>query len=268
MTVLEWDQVGDRLFEAGVSKGVLYKSDSPGVPWNGLVSVDEGVRNSAESVYFDGVKFNDLVTIGDFNGTIKALFYPDEFLECEGIIEDEPGFMITGQIPERFGLCYRTEIGNDISGLNAHYKLHLLYNLTAIPQQRTHQTLSLSADPIEFEWAVTSIPDEVDFYRPTAHIILDSRNFDPFMLTDIENTLYGTEDTEPTLPSVKALSNFIKYWGGFTVIDNGDGTWTAYSSIPGAITMLDESTFEITSDTAVVIDPDNYTLSSAENPEV
>lgn len=268
MSVLTWDQTGSREFEAGVSEAVLYKPDVPGVPWNGVTSIDEGVRNSSEPVYFDGTKFNDLITIGDFNGSLKAFTYPDEFLECEGIIEDELGFMVTGQLPQPFGLSYKTKVGNDVNGIEDHYKIHLLYNLTAIPQQISHQTLSLSTDPIEFEWALTSIPEYIDYYRPTAHIILDSGNFDEFLLRDIEDMLYGTESTDPHMPSLKYLSNYIKHWGRFVITDYGDGTWSAYTPLEGVITMLDSETFQIDTDTAEFIDADSYTISSSDAPEV
>jgi hypothetical protein len=34
---------------------------------NGLVSVNERSASSVESIFFDGVKFEDVVTIGEFS---------------------------------------------------------------------------------------------------------------------------------------------------------------------------------------------------------
>jgi len=46
-----------------------------------------------------------------------------------------------------------------------------------------------------------------------------------------------------------------------TVTDNGDGTFTVEAPYD-VIRMLDSETFEITSNNAVFIDDDTYTLSS------
>src|SRR3954469_4629546 len=99
MATLVWDQVGDRLYETGISKGVLYQNNRVGVPWNGLTSIEEDSTKSVEPVYYDGVKFSDIVTIGEFSGTMRAYTYPDEFLPYEGVLQDQSGFYIMDQPP-------------------------------------------------------------------------------------------------------------------------------------------------------------------------
>ena len=47
MPVLKWDQVGDRVFERGVERGVLYLPDNSAVPWNGLTAVSEQTDKSS-----------------------------------------------------------------------------------------------------------------------------------------------------------------------------------------------------------------------------
>src|SRR5689334_11158048 len=116
MSTLVWDGVGDRLYENGVTRGVLYKDDGVGVAWNGLISVEETSGDSVSPIHFDGVKFNDLVTLGDFEAKLKAYTYPDEFLPYEGVLEEQAGFFISNQPKSRFGLSYRTLIGSDIGG--------------------------------------------------------------------------------------------------------------------------------------------------------
>lgn len=264
---LTWDQVGERFYETGVSNGVLYKDDGYGVPWNGLTSIDESISTSVDPVYFDGVKIEDVVTIGDFSAKLKAFTFPDEFLPYEGTLQDQTGFYVLHQNPSRFGLSYRTLIGNDVDGIDAGYKLHILYNLTAIPSDREYSTLSDSLEPIEFEWDITAIPEEIERFRPTAHVIFDSRTIDPYLLMDIEDILYGTADTDPYLPSLKSLSSFIRQWERLIVVDNEDGTWTAISPTDVDIIMLDATTFQITSPAAVVIDADSYTLTSSQKNE-
>lgn len=265
MSALVWDQVGDRSYELGVSKGVLYDKDGLGVVWNGLTSIRDGLSTEVEAVYFDGVKVNDVITVGDFNGTISAITYPDEFLAYEGTIRDQTGFYVTGQSPERFGLAYQTKIPNDVD--DSGYKLHLLYNLTAIPSDKTYETLSLDVSPMVFEWEVTSVPEEIDTLRATAHVILDSREMDPGLLSDLEDILYGTEDTDPHLPSLQGLVSFIRQWNLFIISIGSDGTWTATTSLPYVITMLDADTFQIDYETADFIDADSYTISSSEKNE-
>lgn len=266
MGSLVWDQLGDRLYETGISKCVLYKDDGFGVAWNGVISVDEDTGGEVEPIYFDGVKINDIVTLGDFSGTLRAFTYPDEFLYYEGTLEDQMGFYVTNQPQSKFGMSYRTESGDDATGLSG-YKIHLLYNLTAIPAQRSYKTMGLDVGPVEFEWNITSIPEDIENFRPTAHVILDSRRMDPNLLMDIEDILYGDEDREGHLPSLKGFATFIRKWDRLIVTDNGDGTWTAESSVEGVITMLDPTTFEITTDSATYLDADTYTIESSEKNE-
>lgn len=263
MTRLVWDQAGERFYENGVCQGVFYGSDSKGIPWNGLTSVKEANDDSVEPLYFDGLKYAELVTLGDFKGVMTAFTYPDEFLLYEGMDVRKNGFFLANQPKSRFGLSYRTEINSD-NGAQSGYKIHLIYNLIAIPSDKTYQTMSLDTDPIDFEWDISAIPEQIDRFRPTAHVVIDSRKLDPIMLSDIENLLYGTAETDAMLPDLNGLVTFVQKWGRFIVTDNGDGTWTATTPLEGIITMLDETTFEITADEAVFLDAESYTLTSSE----
>lgn len=267
MPALVWDSIGERTFEAGVSKGVLYQTDGLGVAWNGLISIEEQATDEVEPVHFDGVKFNDIVTIGDFAATLRAFTYPEEFLEYEGILQDQTGFYVTNQRPSRFGLSYQTNIGDDLHSIESGYKIHVLYNLTAVPSAINYQTLSMDVAPIEFEWTISGIPEEVDYFLPSAHVIFDTREMDPYLLKDLEEILYGSEDEEARLPPLQGLATFIRKWDRLIITDFGDGTWEAYSPIDEVIIMLDSTTFQIDSDTAVYLDADTYEISSSEKNE-
>lgn len=266
MPDIVWDRLEDRVFEAGVDRGVLYSPNGVGVAWNGLISVEELASNSTEPVYFDGVKLNDIVIYGDYSATLKAYTYPDEFLVFSGILEEQLGMYITDQPISTFHLAYRTMIGS-----SGDYKLHLLWNLTAIPSTKVYETLSLDTSPVEFEWTITAVPERIDGYRPTAHVILDSRKIDPLLLEDIETILYGDledEERSPTIPSLKGFITYVRKWDRFIIKDNGDGTWTATSdSEDYPIEMLDANTFQIISDTAIYLDADTYEISSSEKNE-
>lgn len=270
MTALVWDQAGDRLYETGLDRGVLFLPEGGGVAWNGLISVEEENTSSVQPVYFDGVKFNDIVTVEDFAATLKAYTYPDEFLRFEGILEDQRGVLVTAQPTQRFHLTYRTLVGNDLDGEAHGYKIHVLYNLTAIPANKEYRTMGIDSEPVEFEWALTAIPEEIEGFRPTAHIIIDTRRVDPLLVQDVEELLYGDEENDPRLPSLKGLSSFLRKWDRLIITDNGDGTWTATSNSEGYITVISEDEFSITSTTAIFIDsPTNKTfeISSSEKNE-
>lgn len=267
MAALTWDELGERFFEAGVQKGVFYDVDGVGFAWNGMTAVEESVSSTVQAVHFDGVKFNDIVTVGDFSAVLRAFTYPDEFLPYEGILEDQTGFFVADQPQSQFGLSYQTRIGDAVQGLELGYKIHLLYNLTALPSQKVYQTLSLDTEPIEFEWTLTAIPEEIENFRPTAHVIFDSRKIDQGLLDDLEEIIYGNEDHPPRLPPLKGLATWIRKWERLIITDNGDGTWTATSPLEGVIVMLDDTTFEITSDTAVYLDAVTYQISSSEKNE-
>ena len=261
MTAIVWDEIGTRTFEVGVDRGVLYPPNTDGVVWNGLISVNEKtIGNEVTSYYFDGIKYADVAGSGDFAGTIRAYTYPDEFLELEGIVEVGNGLFLANQQPIRFGLSYRTKIGNDVDGDSAGYKIHILYNLTAIPSQKNFQTQSIESSAIEFEWNVTAIPEEVPGFRPTAHIILDTRLMSPLLIADIEATLYGNELNNPELPALSTLTSFIGDWVIIRITDNGDGTWTA-TGPDDLITMLDATTFQIIQANAEYLDADTYMIS-------
>lgn len=212
MAAIIWDDVGKRFYETGVSKGVFYDYDGNGVAWNGLTSIEENTSHQVQPVYFDGLKFNDIVTIGDFSATMKAFTYPDEFLPYEGVLQEQEGVLITGQHVSRFGLSFQTKIGNDVDGVNLGYKIHLLYNLTANPTQKSFNTMALDVEPAEFEWTITAIPEFIENFRPTAHVIFDSRTIDSYLLADLESILYGSAYEDPRLPPLKTFNTYIQEW--------------------------------------------------------
>lgn len=261
MTALKWDEAGTRIYETGIDKGVLYEVSGFGVSWSGLVSVNERSASSVESIFFDGVKFEDVVTIGEFSATVKAITYPDEFLEYEGIEEIDKGLFIYDQTQRRFNLSYRSMQGND---LDQHaFKIHILYNLTAIPSDIDYQTLSETVNPIEFEWSISAIPANIEGFQPSSHLIIDSRKMDDWLLQDILDIIWGSEDNDAYLPPLNDLINYIKKWERIIIIDNGDGTWTATTTHDEYIVMLDDTTFEINNANAVYLDQYTYEISSS-----
>lgn len=212
---IEWNQPGQRFYETGVDQGVLYPRTGPGVPWNGLVSVNEETSGGGlESFYFDGVKYLDVVAGEDFKATLEAFSAPPEFAQCEGVKQLSPGLFVGQQPRKTFDLCYRTLIGNDLEGTDHGYKLHLVYNATASPSPRSHRTLAQQIDPGVRSWTIDTVPIPASTYKPAAHFVLDSTLIDPYILADIESFLYGRDDADARMLSqqeiVDILSNKIE----------------------------------------------------------
>lgn len=206
MTVLTWDAVGERLYETGVDKGVLYLRDAngeypEGVAWNGLTTVTES-PSGAESnkQYADNIVYLNLISVEEFGGTIEAFTYPEEFEECDGT-QLVNGVAIGQQNRSTFGLAYRTRVGDDIDGTDAGYKLHLVYGALAAPSEKAFATINDSPEAITFSWEFTTTPVTVaGGYKPTALITIDSNKVDPADLASLEDILFGTVGDDARLP--------------------------------------------------------------------
>jgi hypothetical protein len=262
MPVLEWDKTGERTYETGLDRGVLYLPDGSAVPWNGLVSIVEIFDREIESIYYDGKKINDLVSLGSFAATLTAVTYPEEFVEIEGLAPLRRGVYLGDQRPKQFSLCYRIQVGNDLEGPSAQYKIHLIYNITAIPSDRTSTTMSGDGTLTGFEWNLTAIPEEISGFHPTAHIIVDSGNIDPFLLEDIEEILYGSSVSEPGLLPMDDLADKLDEWYRVKIVDNGDGTWTATSLRDGFINIQEDGYFEIVNVNAIYLDDVTFLIAN------
>lgn len=196
MARLEWDKTGERLYETGTDRGVLYVASNgtypTGVAWNGLTGVDENPSGAeANGQYADNIKYLELRSAEDFGATVTAYTYPDEFEQCDGSAEPTEGMYIGQQARKMFGMSYRTKIGNDVDGDEHGYYIHLIYGATASPSQRSYKTVNDSPEPIEFSWEVTTTPVNITGYKPVAHIRINSTKADPEKLAVLESVLYG-----------------------------------------------------------------------------
>ena len=74
MAELKWDASGERFYEMGIRKGVLYPVTSEGtygdgVAWNGLTSIDETPDGAeANDMYADDIKYASLRSAETFGG--------------------------------------------------------------------------------------------------------------------------------------------------------------------------------------------------------
>ena len=207
MAALTWDGSGERLYETGVDRGVLYVMSTggtygTGVAWNGLTGVTESPSGAEETaLYADNIKYVSLYSAEEFGATIEAYTYPDEFAECDGSAELATGVTVGQQSRKTFGLCYRTLLGNDTDGQSHGYKLHLIYGATASPSEKAYATVNDSPEAITFSWEITTTPVNVTGMSPTASITIDSTKADPTCLAALEAKLYGSEPSgTATLP--------------------------------------------------------------------
>ena len=207
---LVWDDTGNKKFETGTKKGVLFVTTDQGqygegVAWNGLTAVTESNSGAEETaLWADDIKYASLRSAEEFGATIEAYQCPREFYVCDGSAEVQPGVIINQQGRRSFGFSYVTTIGNDVAGTNYGYKIHLIYGATASPSERSYQTINDSPDAITLSWELTTTPVNVTGHKPTAHLIIDSTMFttpeQKTKLTEFEEILYGSTTAASRLP--------------------------------------------------------------------
>ena len=208
-TTLKWDQIGERTYESGVDHGVLYvmKTDGEygeGVVWNGLTAVNESpTGGESNPQYADNIKYLDLYSVEEFEATIEAFTYPEEFEECDGSVTLN-GLSIGQQARVPFGFSYRTRIGSDVND-DLGYKIHIIYGAKASPSEKSRSTINDSPEALNFSWSITTTPIEVPGYSPSAHLSISSVTTDASTLQELETILYG-DGTEPArMPTPQEL---------------------------------------------------------------
>jgi len=238
MTRIVWDSsLG---VHAGVNRGVMYPKTGPGVGWNGLTSVTEDANGTEAVRYLDGVKTRNRRTRGEFSGSIGAYTYPDELYDN----------VLVQQRAQTFGLSYRTAAGEN-------YRLHLVYNVVLVPTARTHQ----QREPGTLTWNFTTLPIDIPLAGRSAHLYVDSRYANPSFMAELEDVLYGTDATDPRLPTPQEVWDMAEAQSVLLVVDHGDGTFTV-TGPDEVITMLSATTFEIDWPSVVILNADEYQISS------
>lgn len=222
MSKLEWDKTGERYLEYGTKNGVLYvqKPDGTyddGVVWNGLTAVTESPDGAEPNdLYADDIKYASLRSAETFGGTIEAYQAPDEFDQCDGTATPVAGVHIGQQKRKPFGFTYKTQVGNDTaSDEDDGYKLHIWYNCTASPSERSYETVNDSPDAITFSWEISTTPVPLTGYKPVSTITINSTKLDTAgkaKLAQLEETLYGRNaveanpNAEPPVEAVTELT--------------------------------------------------------------
>lgn len=205
MSKLTWDNIGERLYETGVDRGVVYPQTAGAYPagaaWNGLISVSLTPSGAEPTpLYANNHKYLSLMSVEELGMSIEAYTYPEEFAECDGSASIAEGVRIGQQKRKLFGFCFRTMLGNDTDGTSLGYKLHLVYGCLASPSEQANTTINDSPEAKTMSWECTTTPVEVEGFDPTASIEIDSTKVDATKLKALEDALYGTADKEPYLP--------------------------------------------------------------------
>lgn len=261
MAQLVWDVVGQRFYEMGVDRGVLY-INNVGVPWNGLVTVEEAPSGGeARPYYIDGVKYLNLSAREEFQATISAFYSPVEFDQCDGVGSLALGLTAGQQRRKPFGLSYRTMIGNDLDGTDHGYKIHIIYNALVAPSSKNYSTINENPEVPLASWPITTKPIAIAGMQHSSHLVIDSTKVSRLGMEAIENILYGTSVTAPTLPTPAQIVDALATADEFTVTDLGDHLYR----ISGTLEQVVEASpgvYQIIHDTAVVLVTDGAEISS------
>lgn len=206
MARLIWDAVGEKFYEMGTKMGVLYPMTAEGTyekgsAWNGLTAVTESPSGAEETkLYADDIKYASLRSAEDYDYTIEAYTYPAEWEACDGSAQVAPGVTIGQQKRKGFGFSWVTTVGNDVSD-EVGKKIHIAWNSTASPSEKSYASINDSPDAITFSWECSTSPVNVSGFRPTSHMEIDCSKLKADTVKAIEDKLWGTENAEATLPT-------------------------------------------------------------------
>lgn len=219
---LVWDAIGEKLYETGVKKGVLFPmvngTYGEGVAWSGLSAVNESPSGAEPTkVYADDINYLTMFSAEEYSYTIEAYQSPVEFDECDGTAEVAPGVTIRQQERKQFGFSYVTTLGNDTEGNDYGYIIHLVYNGKASPSEKSHSSVNESPEASTLSWSVSTTPVNVKGYKPTSVMEINSTTVDADKLAAFEKILYGSETAASKLMSIDEI---IEFFGGTS--DNAD----------------------------------------------
>lgn len=221
MARLIWDAVGEKFYEMGTKMGVLYPMTAEGTyekgsAWNGLTAVTESPSGAEETkLYADDIKYASLRNAEDYGYTIEAYTYPAEWEACDGSAQVAPGVTIGQQKRKAFGFSWVTTKGNDITD-EAGQKIHVAWNSTASPSEKSYSSTNDNPDAIIFSWECSASPVNVKGHCPTCHMEIDCSKLKEKTVLAIQNKLWGSDGgsgveaaSEATLPSPDELIKLI-----------------------------------------------------------
>lgn len=213
MPRLQWDLAGERLYEAGTSKGVLFPQSNTGayeegVAWNGLVSVKKSNDGAEETpLYANNMKYLSLMSAENLKGSIDAFTYPVEFEACDGSAVINPGVYVGQQSRKPFGLVYSTIVGNDTKGNTYGEKMHFIYNAKVSPSERAYETINEDPTALTFSWEFSTTPVDLNDIglEASAGITVSKTEIGAAAWKELQDLVYGTEALAPSLPTIQEI---------------------------------------------------------------
>jgi len=216
MAKLIWDKTSERKYYTGIDQVALYLQDTDGsyktgVAFNGVTGITQSPEGGeANDFYADNMKYLTIMGKETFGGTIKAYMYPDEWAEADGSAEPAPGMRLKAQTRKPFGLVWRSIIGNDTEGNDYGEMIHIVYNARIQPSSVDNNTVNDSPEPTEFSWDFKTTEINIEGYKPTAYLEIDStkcKNAEVF--ATLCDKLYGSATETPTLLTPEEIAQIL-----------------------------------------------------------
>lgn len=262
MARLNWNSTGKRFYENGIDHGVLYIPGVLPAVWNGLVSVSLEGNGDNKQFYIDGYNYLNLARPAAVKGTITAFNSPAAFDVCDGSLALASGFHVHNQMRKPFSISYRTMIANNFETLG--YNIHILTNVLAAPSERVYKTLTDDGVIDALSWDILARPTRIAGANPTAHVTIDTRYITAGALEEVENILYGTEDSDPKVPDLVEIADIIRSYESAPLVDNHDGTFSMHLR-NSQVKMISDTQFEVQWQNAgEMINSTTYTISDEE----
>lgn len=262
--MIEWDAPNPGYYQHGLDRGVLYlPTRTEALPWNGLMSVEEGSEAPATSTIFrDGQIVLADVDPSDFSARVSALFYPDDLGPYLGMAEATDGFYVDNQKPKPFGMSYRTLVGSGTEGDMFGYQIHLIYNAILSISARQRKTINETIELTEFNFDMVATPKRLPGFRPSAHYIIDTRHMSPGVIKAIEGLLYGDDGGDGYLQDPIDIFELLNYDGSILVTHNVAAKTFTVEASQNNLTVHGDGTFTVTGLNAVDAPGDTYIIST------
>lgn len=241
MSAIKWGTTRP-IFDMGVECGVLY--DSEGYhPWNGLVAVQENGPDAAEvDLYFEGSAARIRQRRSDnFSGVVEAYTYPDT-LE---VFDDE----MKPRAQKSYDFTYRTDT-----------EIHLVYRARFDVSAKMQSTLAGVTPAQTFKWDISTQSVPIPGARPTSKLTIDIVELEE-IAQYFEDVLYGTESTNPRMPTPQELVQVYEDATSFRVSVLGNGTWEAVGN-DDQVYLNADGDLVLDVDSAILMELGAFTVSS------
>lgn len=198
--LLHWFEDGNKKYELGVEDVILFPYTEQGalgngVAWDGVTAINDNKSGGeANKFYAEDSLYATVYGEETYGVTLEAYFHPEEFEECLGDKEVAPGAYATMQKKRKFGLAYKTLVGNDIDGKDHAYEWHFVYKCEVQPVNKNHETINDNVDIPTNSYTIDAdkIDPGVTGLKKLATFVVKSEKADPTKLAELETLLYGT----------------------------------------------------------------------------